>query len=51
MAKKVTKSTKAPAAAPKKKHDPSQSMVIQAGVVFIIVSAIVVCSYAFSLYM
>lgn len=49
--KKAAKSTKAHSAAPSKKHDPYQSIIIQAGVVFIIVAAIVVCSYAFSLYM
>ena len=58
MAKKITKSTKsakaavhAPKHTTKNKAQQEISIIMQAGIVFVIVSAIIVCSYAFSLYL
>ena len=49
-AKKTTKVTAAPKQAKTSSYDPSQSMIIQAGVIFIVVSAIAIFAYAFKVY-
>lgn len=48
-AKKVTK-VSAPKAAKTASYNPHDSMIIQAGVIFIVVSAIAIFAYAFKVY-
>ncbi|MFA9289301.1 MAG: hypothetical protein ACEQSA_05490 [Weeksellaceae bacterium] len=48
--KKTTKVAAAPKQAKAKSYDPSESMIIQAGVIFIVVSAIAIFAYAFKVY-